>query len=117
MSTASLPSASLSAGFAFPTSPSLISFELTRPKPNVSRIIRRRPDQVQGLALERIGHAIEYLVDARMFTGDDFTHAADAEAVQILSGLSRAVFAECPEIIPIRTKLRDWFRSHLLHTA
>ncbi len=108
MSTASLPSASLSAGFAFPTKPSLVPFELARARPKASSVVRRRPDRVQGLALERIGHAIEYLVDARMFTGDDFTQAADAEAVQILSCLSRAVFAECTEIVPVRNRLRNW---------
>ncbi len=108
MSTASLPSASLSAGFAFPNKPSLAPFELARPRTKALSVIRRRPDRVQGLALERLGHAIEYLVDARMFSGDELTRAADAEAVQILSGLSRAVFAECAEIVPVRTKLRNW---------
>ncbi len=117
MSTASLPSGSLSATFSFPASQSLIPLAFNRPKSNVSQLVPRRPDRVQGLALERIGHAIEYLVDARMFTGDDFTHAADAEAVRILSGLSRAVFAECPEVVPVQNRVRDWLRSRLLHIA
>jgi len=65
------------------------------------------------MALEKLGHAIEYLVDSRLAIihdlPDELTARADAEATQILMRLSRAVFAECAEIVPLRRRLWAWF--------
>ena len=68
----------------------------------------RRGNMQQGRALEALGHALEYLIDSRMFLVDEPASSADAEAVQILASLSRAVFAECREVKPLRRRLRDW---------
>ena len=72
------------------------------------RIIRRRPTQTQGQALEKLGHAVEYLVDSRMVLIHEPSTRADAEALDILMRLSRAVFAECEEIVPVGRRLRQW---------
>jgi hypothetical protein len=70
--------------------------------------VRRRPDPRQGRALEKLGHAIEYLVDSRMAWKDRQTTRADAEAVDILMGLSRCVFSECEEIVPVSQRFKAW---------
>ncbi len=67
----------------------------------VGNAVRRRPSPSQGRGLEVLGHAIEYLVDSRMRRGVAAT-AAELEAERRLMDLSRAVFAECPEVAPVR---------------
>ena len=59
---------------------------------------RRRSTPQQGHALEVLGHAIEYLVDSRLF--DRWETPADAAAVHLLMERSRAVFADCAEVLP-----------------
>jgi hypothetical protein len=54
----------------------------------------------QGRALQMLGHAAEYLLDLRMFAVRESSERDDLEAIQILMRLSRAVFAECPEMLP-----------------
>ena len=65
----------------------------SRPAP-----IRRRTTQQQGRAVEILGHAIDYLVDSRLF--DQWETPGDAAAVHLLMERSRAVFADCAEIVP-----------------
>ena len=45
-----------------------------------------------------LGHAIEYLVDSRLF--EQWQSPADAEAVRLLMSCSRTVFAECEAVAP-----------------
>jgi hypothetical protein len=71
-------------------------------------VVRRRPNLPQGRALETIGHAIEYLVDSRMFMSGEATSKADVEATRILMQASRTVFAECAEIVPLQRQLTQW---------
>lgn len=73
-----------------------------------SRIVRRRPDRLQGQSLESLGHAIEYLVDSRMFEAGRSHRPADTEAVQILSRSSREVFATCAEVVPVHQRFKHW---------
>jgi hypothetical protein len=77
----------------------------------------RRASQMQGRALEILGHAVEYLVDSRMFMIDQPSTRADAEAVQLLMLLSRHVFAECAEVTPPTRRLRHWISQRLNPTA
>lgn len=72
------------------------------------RIVRRRPTQVQGQALEKLGRAIEYLMDSRMALTAEPSTKADAEAVEILMRLNRWVFSECEEIVPVSRRLKAW---------
>ena len=73
-----------------------------------TRIIRRRPNQIQGQALEKLGRAIEYLMDSRMASIYEPSTKADAEALEILMRLNRCVFAECEEIVPLGRRLKAW---------
>jgi hypothetical protein len=62
--------------------------------------LRRQPNKLQGLALEKLGHAIEYLVDSRFHGGAEVPSRSDTEAGEILMRLSRDVFAECRPVSP-----------------
>jgi hypothetical protein len=75
--------------------------------------MRRRSSVQQGRALEILGHAVEYLVDSRMFLIDQPTTRADAEATQILMLLSREVFFECAEVVPPARRLGHWIAGKL----
>lgn len=76
-------------------------------------VLRRRPNPHQGRALEKLGHAVEYLVDSRMALIDEPRTRADAEALDVLMCLSRSVFSECEEIIPIGNRLKAWIAERL----
>ncbi len=104
MSTATLSTASLA------SSPVLglpVTHVASSPRA-ASRVkaIRRRPTREQGRALEIVGHAIEYLVDSRMFVGEHPSSRADHEASRILMEASRSVFSECAEIVPVARRVR-----------
>jgi len=71
-------------------------------------IIQRRGSRAQGRALEAIGHAVEYLVDSRLFEVGSHNQRSEQEAVQILMRLSRAVFVECPEVVSLRKRVKRW---------
>jgi hypothetical protein len=75
--------------------------------------VRRRSSPQQGRALEILGHAVEYLVDSRMFQIDRPTTRADAEATQILMLLSREVFFECAAVVPPAQRLKLWIAERL----
>ena len=77
------------------------------------RLVRRRPDRNQGRALEVLGHALEYLVDTRMFVLREPNSKADGESIQILSRCSREVFSTCVEVVPLRQRLKAWLGQHL----
>jgi len=49
--------------------------------------------------LEILGHAIEYLADEFVFAGGSFSaHDPQVEAVQLLMGLNREIYFDCPEV-------------------
>ena len=84
-----------------------------RPEALRSQAVVRRGTAEQGRALEALGHAVEYLVDSRLFLLDQAAVRSDDEAVQIMMRLSRAVFAECPEVVSLRRKLHMWVVERL----
>jgi hypothetical protein len=69
------------------------------------KAVRRRGNSEQGRALEILGHAVEYLVDSRLFLVDQTQAKAEQDAVQILMRMSRAVFLECPEVVSLWDKM------------
>ena len=78
-----------------------------------SRAVRRRPTPEQGRALEMLGHAVEYVVDSRLYLPAGGAELSDELAVQLLMRLSREVFAECAQVVPLRRRLRwiaRWMR-------
>ena len=72
---------------------------------------RRRGTLEQGRALETLGHAVEYLVDTRLFDLGEHNVRDGQEAVQIMMRMSRAVFAECPEVVSMRKRMSQWVRE------
>ncbi|MDE3106030.1 MAG: hypothetical protein KGK08_12720 [Acidobacteriota bacterium] len=68
----------------------------------------RRPTMQQGRALEVLGHAVEYLIDSRMFEPGCTATQSDQEAAAILMALSRAVFHEAAPVKPLRQRLAGW---------
>ncbi len=83
--------------------PSLPSFytilsELEHPAPT-----RRRTSMRRGQALELLSHAAEYIMDSRLY--DDRNRSGDADAIYLLMACSKAVFEECDEIVPWRSRL------------
>lgn len=74
---------------------------------------RRRATYQQGRGLEILGHAVEYLVDSRMFLIDQPSTSADSEAVQLLMLLSRQLFAECAQVPQPTRRLRHWIAERL----
>jgi hypothetical protein len=97
----------------YPPPPAQIFVHLASPATSrsASHALRRRPTVDQGRAIEKLGHAIEYLVDSRLHRRsgpsplDDWD---DREAEQLLARLSRAIFAECREVTPAAQRLKAW---------
>jgi hypothetical protein len=75
---------------------------------------RRRSSPQQGRALEALGHAIEYLVDARLNDLND--SPGDAAAIHLLMVCSRAVFAECEVIRPLHQRIQQALNRRLQDT-
>ncbi len=75
--------------------------------------IRRRGSSEQGRALETLGHAVEYLVDSRMRFNDPQAAPGERDAIELLMRLNRAVFSECPEVVPVSRRVRHWFALRL----
>lgn len=102
---------------AHPGSPRLSEFAVNaqplQPRPRPGAAVRRRPNMQQGRALEVIGHGIEYLVDSRLFITSGLDERAEQEAIQIMMRASRAVFADCTEVIPLRQQLDQWLHKRL----
>ena len=111
-----LSHAELNAELTFARSTSIRSNSIPQPEACRARpaYVRRRGSSEQGHALETLGHAVEYLVDSRMLCSDPHTAAGEREAIEILMRLNRAVFSECPEIVPFGCRIRQWFAARVL---
>jgi hypothetical protein len=69
---------------------------------------RRRISPEAGHALETLGHAIEYLTDEFIYAGGSFSaHDGQVEAVQLLMGLNREIYFDCPEVPSIAERFRS----------
>jgi hypothetical protein len=73
-----------------------------------SRVLRRQPSMTQGQALEKLGRAIEYLYDSQVYQKGCELTQDDVEAVQTLMRLSREVFLQCREVVPMRRGIKQW---------
>lgn len=87
-------------------------FEISFPAPvSVAapvRSLRRRITPQAGHALEILGHAIEYLTDEFVHQGATLTAGSpNLEAVQLLMGLNRQVYFECPVAPTLGDRLRS----------
>lgn len=60
---------------------------------------QRHIDRNAGRALEILSHAIEYLADEYVHHGGLLSGSdAEVQAMQLLMGLNRKVYAACPEV-------------------
>ena len=72
---------------------------------------RRRISPEAGRALEILGHAIEYLTDEFVHAGGAFSaHDPQVQAVQLLMGLNREIYFNCPEVPSFVERFRAWMR-------
>jgi hypothetical protein len=68
---------------------------------------RRRISPNAGRALEILGHAIEYLADEFAHAGGSLcAHDGQLEAMQLLMGMNRQIYFNCPEVPTIGGRLR-----------
>jgi hypothetical protein len=74
---------------------------------------RRRIGPEAGHALEKLGHAIEYLADEFVHEGGVSLSAdqPQVQAIQLLMALNRQIYFACPEIPTL--KERVFSRLHL----
>ena len=96
------------AGFSIPSpAPQTVEAPMQRSR-------RRQISPEAGHALEKLGHAIEYLTDEFVHFGASLS-ADDArlEAIQLLMARNREVYFECPEL----PRFSERFRAllHLKH--
>ena len=74
---------------------------------------RRRIPPVSGYALEKLGHAIEYLTDEYIHEGCfGGLQSPRVEAIQLLMAANRGVYFECPVIAPLGDRIRSFFHLH-----
>ena len=71
--------------------------------------VRRRVSPQSGRALEKLGHAIEYLADEYMNEegAPPFSRDGRLEAIEVLMAVNRAVYSDCPEIPTLGERLRQ----------
>jgi hypothetical protein len=94
---------------AFPTTE--ISYPASTAAVSAAKCVRRRLTPESGRALEKLGHAIEYL-------SDEFVHGAAngdryddrLEAIEILMALNRQIYLRSPEFVSLRRRLHTWLR-------
>ncbi len=68
----------------------------------------RRVTPKAGHALEKLGHAIEYLTDEFVHQGGSLSsNNAQLQAVQLLMALNREVYFECPEVPTLGERFRS----------
>jgi hypothetical protein len=96
--------ASTTSGYSLPRAASTRAV----PVPVLGSSRPRRISPEAGHALEKLGHAIEYLSDEFVHNGGDLRqHDPQVEAVQMLIALNREVYFSCPEIPSLGDKLRS----------
>jgi hypothetical protein len=74
--------------------------------------VRRRISPEAGQALEKLGHAIEYLTDE--FMNEDglppFRRDGRMKAIELLMQANRQVYFECPQVPSLRERLTSLIR-------
>lgn len=78
--------------------------------------LRRCRTREHGKALLTISHAIEYLLDSRLARHEEMS-AQEREALAILLNANLSVYQQGAEIIPLTTRLRQWFHGGVAKNA
>jgi hypothetical protein len=94
---------------AFPGIPGAPVTTLARERANRHRRITAQA----GHALEKLGHAIDYLTDEYIHKGGTF-HSNDPEvqAVELLIALNLKVYFACPQVPTFGERIRAWLTGH-----
>ena len=75
------------------------------------RALHRRIGPEAGRALEKLGHAIEYLTDEYVFSGGSLeAHDPQLDAVQLLMAINREIYFSCPSVPGPVERVRAWLR-------
>lgn len=97
-------------------SPDAVGRVIDTPPPGVGAGVtavrgRRRIPPVSGHALEKLGHAIEYLTDEYIHEGcvGGFS-GPRVEAIQLLMSLNREIYYECAIVPPLSERIREFVR-------
>ncbi|WP_158790085.1 hypothetical protein [Granulicella sp. L60] len=80
---------------------------------SVDLTIHRITKTHHGRTLLTLGHAAEYLAHSRRFQIDE-TEDSSAEAIHILMELSRSVFDEFAEQIPVSRRVERWLTQSVV---
>jgi len=81
----------------------------TRVEPRPA-VVRRRMTPECGRALERLGHAIEYLTDEFIHDGrEGGLKGPRVDAIQLLMSLNRQVYGECPIVLTLSQRFAHFF--------
>lgn len=77
--------------------------------------VRRRVSPAAGHALEKLGHAIEYLTDEFMNEEGHppFRRDGRLEAIEMLMAANRSVYLDCPEVPTLRERLSMLIHRHV----
>ena len=78
--------------------------------PAVGSHRRRRISAEAGHALEKLGHAIDYLTDEYIHERGAFSrHDPQMQAVEMLMAANRQIYFACPEVPTFGERLHRWF--------
>lgn len=75
------------------------------------RALANRPRRISpeaGHALERLGHAIEYLIDEFLFEFEETSpswRSGRIESIQILMAINRQIYFDCPEMPRLKDRI------------
>jgi hypothetical protein len=73
---------------------------------------RRRITPEAGRAMERLGHAIDYLVDEYIHEGGEFrSNDAKLQAVEMLMAINREIYLACPELPTLGERCHAWLHG------
>ena len=74
--------------------------------PSQATRVRRRITPEAGHALEKLGHAIEYLTDEFMNEEGQppFRRDGRLEAIELLMAVNRSIYHDCPEVPSFRAR-------------
>jgi hypothetical protein len=74
---------------------------------------RRRISPEAGHALEKLGHAIDYLTDEYVHEGGAFIRGdAKLQAVEMLMAINREIYFACPEVPTMSDRWHAWLHGH-----
>lgn len=69
---------------------------------------KRRIGEQEGRALEKLGHAIDYLIDEFVFEYNnvpEWCRRGRIESIQILMSVNRQIYFSCPEVPTLRNRI------------